>query len=29
MGGAQVTFPGESQIDELAEMSGCGSVEFG
>jgi len=28
LGGAQVTFPGESQIDELAEMSGCGSVEF-
>ncbi len=28
LGGAQVTFPGESQIDELAEMSGCDSVEF-
>ena len=28
LGGAQVTFPGESQIDELAEKSGCGSVEF-
>jgi CO/xanthine dehydrogenase Mo-binding subunit len=28
LGGAQVTFPGESQIDELAEMVGCDSVEF-
>ena len=28
LGGAQVTFPGESQIDELAEMSGCDSVTF-
>jgi CO/xanthine dehydrogenase Mo-binding subunit len=28
LGGAQVTFPGESQIDELAEMAGCDSVEF-
>jgi CO/xanthine dehydrogenase Mo-binding subunit len=28
LGGAQVTFPGESQIDELAEMSGCDSVMF-
>lgn len=28
LGGAQVTFPGESQIDELAEMCGCGAVEF-
>jgi CO/xanthine dehydrogenase Mo-binding subunit len=28
LGGAQVTFPGESQIDELAEKSGCDSVEF-
>jgi CO/xanthine dehydrogenase Mo-binding subunit len=28
LGGAQVTFPAESQIDELAEMAGCGSVEF-
>jgi CO/xanthine dehydrogenase Mo-binding subunit len=28
LGGAQVTFPAESQIDELAEMSGCDSVEF-
>jgi CO/xanthine dehydrogenase Mo-binding subunit len=28
LGGAQVTFPGESQIDELAEKSGCESVEF-
>jgi CO/xanthine dehydrogenase Mo-binding subunit len=28
LGGAQVTFPGESQIDELAEMAGCGAIEF-
>jgi CO/xanthine dehydrogenase Mo-binding subunit len=28
LGGAQVTFPGESQIDELAGMSGCDSVQF-
>ena len=28
LGGAQVTFPAESQIDELAEMTGCDSVEF-
>lgn len=28
LGGAQVTFPGESQMDELAEMSGSGPVEF-
>jgi len=28
LGGAQVTFPSESQIDELAEMSGCDAVEF-
>jgi len=28
LGGAQVTFPAESQIDELAEMAGCDSVEF-
>jgi CO/xanthine dehydrogenase Mo-binding subunit len=28
LGGAQVTFPGDSQIDELAEMSGCDPVEF-
>ncbi len=28
LGAAQVTFPGESQIDELAEMCGMGSVEF-
>jgi len=28
LGGAQVTFPGESQINELAEMSGCDPVEF-
>jgi CO/xanthine dehydrogenase Mo-binding subunit len=28
LGGAQVTFPAESQIDELAELSDCGSVEF-
>ena len=28
LGGAQVTFPGESQIDELAEMSGCDPLEF-
>jgi CO/xanthine dehydrogenase Mo-binding subunit len=28
LGGAQVTFPGESQIDELAEMSGCDAIEF-
>jgi CO/xanthine dehydrogenase Mo-binding subunit len=28
LGGAQVTFPGESQIDELAEMAGCDAIEF-
>ena len=28
LGAAQVTFPGESQIDELAEKSGCDPVEF-
>jgi CO/xanthine dehydrogenase Mo-binding subunit len=28
LGGAQVTFPGESQIDELAKMCGCDAVEF-
>ncbi len=28
LGGAQVTFPGESQIDELAEKAGCDPVEF-
>jgi CO/xanthine dehydrogenase Mo-binding subunit len=28
LGGAQVTFPGESQMDELAEKAGCDPVEF-
>jgi len=28
LGGAQVTFPGESQMDELAKMAGCDAVEF-
>ncbi len=28
LGAAQVTFPGESQIDELAEMVGIDAVEF-
>ena len=28
LGGAQVTFPSESQIDELAKMCGCDGVEF-
>ena len=28
LGGAQVTFPAESQIDELAEKLGCDPVEF-
>ncbi len=28
LGGAQVTFPGESQMDELAEMSGSDPIEF-
>jgi CO/xanthine dehydrogenase Mo-binding subunit len=28
LGGAQVTFPGESQMDEIAEKAGCDAVEF-
>ncbi len=28
LGGAQVTFPAESQIDELAEMTGCDPLQF-
>jgi len=28
LGGAQVTFPGESQMDELAEKAGCNPVQF-
>jgi CO/xanthine dehydrogenase Mo-binding subunit len=28
LGAAQITFPGESQIDELAEMSGCDPIQF-